>query len=79
MSLGVSKQPKWIQLTLFLSLLMVWSKIADALDIWNKKTKLKQKITHGTKHLTKGKTAHGTYLSCLILATIKAMTTTQSL
>jgi len=34
-----------------------------------------QRIINGTRHSIKAKTAHGSYHSCLILITIKAMTT----
>lgn len=77
-NLGDSKQLKWIQLTLSLSLSMVLNKIADVQDTLSK-ISLSPRITLGIAHSTKTRIAHGSFHSCLTSVTIKATTIIQSL
>ncbi len=76
-NLGDSKQLKWIQLTLSLSLSMVSNKIADVQDTLSK-ISLSPRITLGIAHSTKTRIAHGSFHSCLTSVTIKATTIIQS-
>ena len=76
-NLGDSKQLKWIQLTLSLSLSMVLNKIADVQDTLSK-ISLSPRITLGIAHSTKTRIAHGSFHSCLTSVTIKATTIIQS-
>jgi len=74
MSLGVSRLVKWIPQTLVqLPLCKVPSRTQDVPDTLNK-TMFSQRIINGTRHLIKARTAHGSYLFCLTLKIIKAMT-----